>query len=86
MLGVSLRGPQRLGSQNLHKPDNPQTVRDLKLALDATVVKQGTFNLVFHPHNWIRSEQIIELIDHAVDRHGKKVKFLTFREALERLE
>ena len=28
---------------------------------------------------------LVELIDHAVSKHGKKVKFLTFREALERL-
>ena len=50
------------------------------------VIKQGVFNLVFHPHGWIRTEQIVELIDHAVTKHGRKVKFLTFREAAERLE
>jgi hypothetical protein len=66
-------------------PNNPDTVRDWKLALDACVLKQGVFNLVFHPHGWIRPEQIVELIDHAVARHGKKVKFLTFRECAERL-
>jgi putative membrane-bound dehydrogenase-like protein len=66
--------------------NNDQTVADLRAALDATVAKQGTFNLVFHPHNWIRSDQIIALVDHAVARYGKKVKFLNFREALERLE
>ena len=44
------------------------------------------FCLVFHPHGWIKSEQIVELIDHAVAKHGKKVKFLTFREAQERLD
>jgi putative membrane-bound dehydrogenase-like protein len=70
---------------HLQKANNPITVRDLKAALDATVIKQGVFNLVFHPHGWIKSEQIIELIDHAVAKHGKKVKFLTFREAQERL-
>src|SRR5262249_33688180 len=67
------------------KPNNPDTVRDWKLALDAIVKKQGTFNLVFHPHGWIKAEQIIELIDHAVAKHGKKVKFLTFKECAERL-
>ena len=46
---------------------------------------RDVFTLVFHPHGWIRSEQIIDLIDHAVAKHGKKVKFLTFREAQERL-
>src|SRR5262249_18281216 len=34
----------------------------------------------------IRNDQIVELIDHAVAKHGKKVKFLTFREAQERLD
>ena len=32
-----------------------------------------------------RAEQVVELIDHAVKKHGKKVKFLNFREAQERL-
>ena len=49
------------------------------------VIKQGVFDLVFHPYGWIKPEQVVELIDHAVAKHGKKVKFLTFREALERL-
>lgn len=69
----------------LHQPNNPQTVADMKAALDITVLKQGVLNLVFHPHGWIQAEQINDLIDHAVTKHGKKVKFLTFKEALERL-
>jgi putative membrane-bound dehydrogenase-like protein len=77
--------PSDWQANHLHKPGNPITVRDWKAALDATVLKQGTFALVFHPQGWIRNEQIVELIDHAVARHGKKVKFLTFREAQERL-
>jgi len=77
--------PSDWEAQNLHKPNNPQTIEDMKAALDLTVLKRGTFNLVFHPHGWIRSEQIVDLIDHAVKKHGKKVKFLTFREALERM-
>ena len=40
---------------------------------------------MFHPHGWIKSEQVVELIDHAVKTHGSKVKFLNFREALDRL-
>jgi putative membrane-bound dehydrogenase-like protein len=72
-------------AQHRQQPNNPATVRDWKAAIDATVVKRGVFCLVFHPHNWIRNEQIVELIDHAVAKHGKKVKFLTFREAQERL-
>lgn len=69
----------------LHQPNNPKTVEDLKAALDITVHKQGVLNLVFHPHGWIKAEQVNELIDHAVAKHGKKVKFLTFKEALQRL-
>ena len=78
--------PSDWEAQNLLKPNNPQTVADLKAALDAVVIKQGTFNLVFHPHGWIKAEQVNELIDHAVTKHGKKVKFLTFREAQERID
>ncbi|MEX2175575.1 MAG: PVC-type heme-binding CxxCH protein [Pirellulaceae bacterium] len=77
--------PSDWSAQHVQKPNNPDTVRDWKLALDACVVKQGVFNLVFHPHGWIRNDQIVELIDHAVTKHGKKVKFLTFKECAERL-
>src|SRR5262245_26350115 len=69
--------PSDWSAQHLQKPDNPDTVRDLNAALDITVLKQGVFNLVFHPHGWIKAEQIVEIIDHAVARHGRKVKFLT---------
>jgi putative membrane-bound dehydrogenase-like protein len=78
--------PSDWSAQNLNQPNNPKTVEDLQAALDAIVIKKGVFNLVFHPHGWIRAEQVNELIDHAVKKHGKKVKFLTFREAAERLE
>ncbi|MEX0586904.1 MAG: PVC-type heme-binding CxxCH protein, partial [Pirellulales bacterium] len=77
--------PSDWQAQNIHKPNNPTTVEDMKAALDAVVIKQGVFNLVFHPHGWIRAEQIVELIDRAQKKHGKKVKFLTFKEALERI-
>jgi putative membrane-bound dehydrogenase-like protein len=77
--------PSDWSAQHVQQPNNPDTVRDWKLALDACVLKQGTFNLVFHPHGWIRNDQIVELIDHAVAKHGKKVKFLTFGECAERL-
>ncbi|MBI3839830.1 MAG: c-type cytochrome [Planctomycetia bacterium] len=77
--------PSDWSAQKLQKPYNPDTVRDFERALDAAVIKQGVFTLIFHPHNWVRNDQIIELIDHAVKQHGKKIKFLTFREAQERL-
>jgi putative membrane-bound dehydrogenase-like protein len=73
-------------AQHLHGTNNPATVADWKAALDVTVSKRGTMNLIFHPHGWILPEQIVELIDYSVQRYGKRVKFLTFREAQERLD
>ncbi len=78
--------PSDWQAKNLYGPGNPLLLRDWKAALDAVVRKQGTFTLVFHPYGWSTPEQVIDLIDHAVGRYGKKVKFLTFREAQERLD
>jgi putative membrane-bound dehydrogenase-like protein len=77
--------PSDWSAQHVQQPNNPRTVEDWKRALDAAVIKQGVFTLVFHPHGWIQNRQLIELIDHAVAKHGRKVKFLNFREAAERL-
>ncbi len=77
--------PSDWAAQHRQGVNNPKTVADWKAALDATVIKQGVMSLVFHPHGWIKAEQIVELIDHAQQKHGKKVKFLTFREAADRL-
>jgi len=77
--------PSDWSAQHRQQPNNPSTVRDWKAYLDLCVIKQGVFNLVFHPHGWIQAEQVVELIDHAQAAHGRKVKFLTFREAAERL-
>jgi len=78
--------PSDWEGQNIHKPNNPKTLEDMKAALDVAVLKKGVYNLVFHPHNWIQNTQVVELIDHAVKTHGRKVKFLNFREAQERLD
>jgi len=78
--------PSDWQANHLQKANNPRTVEDWKAALDCTVIKKVVFCLVFHPHGWIKSEQVIEFVDHAVKKHGKKVKFLTFRECFERLE
>ena len=77
--------PSDWEAQHLHGTNNPVTIRDWNAAIDATVIKQGVFNLVFHPHGWVRNTQVIEWIDHITAKHGSKVKFLTFREAGERL-
>jgi len=77
--------PSDWQAQALHKPANPQTTADWKALLDATVVKRGVMTMVFHPYGWSTPEQFVELIDHATKTYGKRVKFLTFREAEERL-
>jgi putative membrane-bound dehydrogenase-like protein len=71
---------------HLHGSANPITARDWCMYLDATVAKQGVMTLVCHPYGWSKPGQLIDLIDHAVSRYGKKVKFLTFRECHERLQ
>ncbi|RPH44111.1 MAG: dehydrogenase, partial [Planctomycetota bacterium] len=71
--------PSDWEAQYVNKPNSPKSVEDMKAAIDAVVIKKGVFNFVFHPHGWIKSEQVVELIDHVVAKHGNKVKFLTFR-------
>ncbi len=70
-----------------HEPRNPLTVRDMKAAIDAAALKQGTYTLTFHPHihNWILNTQVVEMLDHAVARYSRKVKVLNFREVYDRL-
>src|SRR5262249_23621579 len=78
--------PSDWEANNAHGPTNPPTVADWKAALEATVLKQGTFAFIFHPHGWIRPEQLVEFVDYADKTFGRKVKFLNFREAQERLD
>ncbi len=63
----------------------PQMLEDWKRALDVTVKKQGVMNLVFHPHGWSSTVQLVEFVDYAQKTYGPKVKFLNFRECAERL-
>ncbi|HEY0456555.1 MAG TPA: PVC-type heme-binding CxxCH protein, partial [Verrucomicrobiae bacterium] len=77
--------PSDWEAQNTHRPTNNLTVADWKAAVDATVIKQGVFTMIFHPHGWINPEQMVDLIDYAAKKHGPKVKFLNFREAYDRL-
>jgi hypothetical protein len=70
---------------NLLGPQTAVMLDDWKAALDHIVEAKGVFTAVFHPHGWSAPEQWVEFIDYAEKTHGKSVKFLTFREALERL-
>lgn len=72
--------------QHYHKANgHPALLQDWKATLDAAVIKKGVFCLVLHPYGWSKPEQIVELIDHAVSKHGKKIKFLNFKEVRDRL-
>ncbi|HKB02153.1 MAG TPA: PVC-type heme-binding CxxCH protein, partial [Gemmataceae bacterium] len=77
--------PSDWQAQHRHGKNNELTVRDWYACLDCTVKKQGVMNFVFHPHGWIENKQIVQFIDYAHATYGKRVKFLTFREALERI-
>jgi putative membrane-bound dehydrogenase-like protein len=77
--------PSDWEANHYHKPNNPITVQDWKAELDATVLKRGVMTMVFHPHGWIQNDQLVDLIDYAVSKYGKKIKFLTFKEALDRI-
>ena len=78
--------PSDWDSFNIQGKVNPRLLADWKAALDATVLKQGTMNFVFHPWGWSSPQQIVEFIDYAQQRYRTRVRFLNFREALERLE
>ena len=78
--------PSDWAASNAHGAKNPKTLEDWQAALDAIVVKQGVMTLVLHPHGWSDPAQIVALIDYAVEKYGKRVKFLNFPEALARLE
>jgi len=77
--------PSDWESQNLQGNSSPVLLADWKAALDATVLKQGTFTMIFHPYGWSTPEQLVALIDYALNKYGNKVKFLNFREAEQRL-
>ncbi|TWU51964.1 FG-GAP-like repeat-containing protein [Rubripirellula reticaptiva] len=77
--------PDDWHGQNIQQPYNPKTVDDLVAAIDATVIKKGIANIVFHPHNWLRPDQMVTVIDRVNARYGKRVKFLTFKECVQRI-
>ncbi len=78
--------PSDWEAQNLHGVNHHQTTEDWKRALDLVVHKQGVFNWIFHPHGWIGSEHIVDFIDYAQENYGGRIRFMTFHEALARLE
>ncbi len=65
---------------------SPKTVDDMKASIDAVAAKMGLWVMTFHPYNWITNHQVVDLIDHTASKHGKRAKFLNFREVQERID
>ena len=77
--------PDDWQGQNLFGKRDPRIIADMKAAVDAAARKKGVFAPTFHPYDWIRNDQLVEVIDHAVNTLGKKVKALNFLEIQTRL-
>ena len=72
--------PNDWQGQNLRGNGSLTTLADMKATVDATVLKQGVYSLVFHPNDWLGGKQLLELIDYAVAKYGNRVKFVTLGE------
>ena len=77
--------PSDWEAQNINGKCNARSVEDMKAAIDVAVLKKGVYTLVFHPHGWIENNQVVDMIDHVVAKHGSKVKFMNFTEVQARL-
>ncbi|MEX2577687.1 MAG: FG-GAP-like repeat-containing protein [Verrucomicrobiales bacterium] len=62
-----------------------EILEDWKRALDVAVAMKGVYTLCFHPHGYVRSDQIAALVDYADRTYGGRVKFLNCREVYDRL-
>ncbi len=65
--------------------NSDETVADWKRSLDIIVAQRGVMTICFHPHGYIRSEQLVAFVDYADKTYGKKIKFLNCREILGRI-
>ena len=77
--------PDDWQGQNLFGSENPRIIEDLNAALDAVARKQGIFAPTFHPYDWVRNDQMVDIIDHGVKTLGKKLKAFNFLEIRDRL-
>lgn len=77
--------PSDWEAYNVLDKASPVMLEDWKAALDAVVLKQGVFTLVFHPHGWSTSQQLVDLVAYADSRHGGKVAFMNFADVAEQL-
>lgn len=72
-------------AQNFQGKNNDATVDDWKAALDIIVLKKGMMNLCIHPHGWIQSSQMVEFIQYAHEKYGRRVRFLSMKDAGDKL-
>ena len=72
-------------AQHRRGVQHADTVADIKAGIDSVFEARGLYTFCFHPHGWIRNDQVVEIVDHAVTKYGRRVRFLQFHEALERL-
>ena len=62
-----------------------ETVEDWKRALDIIVAQRGVMTICFHPHGYIKAEQLVAFVDYADKTYGNKIKFLNCRAIMERI-
>lgn len=77
--------PDDWQGQNVQGNGHPQTATDYQAAIDATMLKQGTANLTCHPSDWIGNRLLLQVVDETIEKHGPRIKFLSFRECLDRI-
>lgn len=77
--------PDDWQGQNLNGVSSHKTAEDYRAVIDAAVIKRGTANLVCHPNNWIGQQLLLEVVDETIKKHGPQIRFLTFRECVDRL-
>lgn len=65
--------------------ESDETVADWKRAIDRVVEMKGVYTLCFHPHGYIKSEQLVDLVDYANRKYGHRIRFLNCREIDDRL-
>ena len=72
-------------AQHLRGVNHEETVAEMKQAVDIVVAQQGLYSWCFHPHGWLRSEQIVDIVSTAHQKYGSKVRFLNIQEALDKI-
>jgi len=54
--------------------------------IDAGVLKQGLTGLGFHPHGKVSPDELVQIVDYAAKKYGKRIEFLTIRDVQDRID